>query len=682
MMYRALALVQPLVQALVRVLALALPFVLTGLCARADDAPPPVEAFFKPAVLSQPKLSPDGKRLAFMTSNTNGRTSIAVIDLADDKVHPLGVLDADVTNLFWVSSQRIVFEARDLRAAGLEGQRHRRTAGLFSVLVDGSEFRRLIHDELADNGDAGHDTLGWNHMLLEVPSAQAAAGADTVIIGRLRFEGSELASVIPMWLNVRTGAHRNLDVGEAPPGAFAWWFDSAGNARAVLAKTKDTAAYFWRAPGQTGWLKLVQGDRRKLPMDVQGVDDLGRLYVSTDSGPGHTEQLARWDFASHAPETGPLVSVTGFDFEGSLLQGAGGAGLLGVRVIGDGETTAWFNPTMRQLQAELDRALPGHINRIDCQRCGQPDMVASVLSLSDRDPGSLYVFDAASKRLRHLQAAREEIDPQQMAAVDFKRIKARDGRDLPVWVTLPARFKAGQPLPTIVMVHGGPWARGAYWRWDAMNQFLASRGYLVIEPEFRGSAGYGQDHLRAGRKQWGQAMEDDLADALQWAVDKGLAAKGRACIMGASYGGYAALMGPVRQPEKYRCVVATSAVTDLELFVQGSWFVHDDISDISRELHLPEWVGDADAEADRAMLRANSPVLLARQMHAPVLLAWGGQDLRVPLTHGERMRKVLSESGNPPQWILYPNEGHGWANSANEIDFARQVEAFLAKNLQ
>ncbi len=230
------------------------------------------------------------------------------------------------------------------------------------------------------------------------------------------------------------------------------------------------------------------------------------------------------------------------------------------------------------------------------------------------------------------------------------------------------------------MVHGGPWVRIGHWRWEAMNQFLASRGYLVIEPEFRGSEGYGDDHFRAGFKQWGQTMEDDLVDALQWAEKQGLATPGKACIMGASYGGYAALMGPVRYPKAFRCVVASAAVSDLELFLQGSWWIADDVSGAGRSYELPKMVGDF--KTDAAMLRANSPVLLASQMKSPVLLVHGEEDQRVPLNHLKRMRDALKAAGNPAEIHTYPDEGHGWADTDNNVDYAQRVEAFLAKNLK
>jgi dipeptidyl aminopeptidase/acylaminoacyl peptidase len=222
--------------------------------------------------------------------------------------------------------------------------------------------------------------------------------------------------------------------------------------------------------------------------------------------------------------------------------------------------------------------------------------------------------------------------------------------------------------------------RIGYWRWEAMRQFLASRGYVVIEPEFRGSTGYGSAHYRAGFKQWGQAMQDDVADALLWAQKDGWASD-RACIAGASYGGYSTLMGLVRHPELYRCGAAWVAVTDPFLFLEGSWRVEDDISGGARRYALKDMVGDP--KADEAMLKANSPVEQAARITAPLLLAFGEEDLRVPLAHGRRLRSALERAGRPPEvWVTYPEEGHGWRKLENEIDFAQRLERFFAKHLQ
>jgi dipeptidyl aminopeptidase/acylaminoacyl peptidase len=375
-----------------------------------------------------------------------------------------------------------------------------------------------------------------------------------------------------------------------------------------------------------------------------------------------------------------MVVTPGFNFQGMVLADADGAAL-GVRVVTDGESTVWFDPALKVLQEEADERFPGRINRISCRRCGQPDMTALVRSFSDRDPGQFWVYQAqppdGEKTWRGVGRARDDIQPSEMARMDFHRIQARDGRDLPVWVTKSADAKVA--LPAVVLVHGGPWVRGNAWGWHAQAQFLASRGYAVIEPEFRGSTGYGQAHFRAGFKQWGRAMQNDVADALKWAQAQGIASD-KACIVGASYGGYSALMGLVNDPALYRCGVAAMAVTDLELLLNGSWWVDDDTSGEARKYRLPEMIGDPVKDAE--MIAATSPVKQAARIKAPVLLAFGEDDRRVPLAHGKRMRDALREAGNEPVWVTYPGEGHGFGIVKNRVDFAERMAAFLATHLQ
>lgn len=237
--------------------------------------------------------------------------------------------------------------------------------------------------------------------------------------------------------------------------------------------------------------------------------------------------------------------------------------------------------------------------------------------------------------------------------------------------------KGTQPRPAVVLVHGGPWSRGGAWRWDPDAQFLATRGYVVIEPEFRGSTGYGNKHYRDGWKQWGQRMQDDVTDALKFAVDKGWVDPKKVCIAGASYGGYSALMGIAKTPEQYKCAVAWVAVSDPRLMYTVHW---SDISDRSKLFSMPDMVGDL--EKDAPMLKANSPVELAPRMKTPLLLAYGAKDWRVPIVHGEKMRAALTDAGNPPVWVVYDDEGHGWHRTRNKVDFWTRVERFLSQHLQ
>ncbi|WP_457421982.1 prolyl oligopeptidase family serine peptidase [Roseateles sp. P5_E7] len=645
----------------------------------AHAAPPPTEVFYKDADINDAVLSPSGRRLAVTTAKGMPRVGLVVYDLA-----PGGRIlrvaqfdDADVTDVHWVNDERLVYSQTD-RTEG--SGRSIEARGLFTVKADGTKFKQLVRRRWKPASSEGHlreeTALDWNHRLLAVPPSSPGKVNEEVLL--VEFSYGEQSYESPKWLNAATGNWRNFDDRQVPH-AISWTADSLGEPRVAYSLDKGRLTAYWLAPGSKTWTPLFESGLLDTPFAVEAVDSNGSLFVTRPEGPQGYNALSRYDFERRAPAAKPLVATPGFDFRGDLVTDEAGK-TLGVRLVVDGETTFWFDTAMKAFQERADNLFPGHVNRIDCRRCGAPDMVALVYSYSDQDPGRFYLFQAkppeGEKSWRLIKAVREDIKPEQMATLELQRIKARDGRDLPVWVTRPPDAKG--PLPAVVLVHGGPWVRGVQWRWHAQAQFLASRGYVVIEPEMRGSTGYGDAHFRAGFKQWGQAMQDDVADALRWAQKQGIASD-KACIAGASYGGYSTLMGLAKDPDLYRCGIAWVAVTDLDLFVSGAWHVLDDIDAGSRAFTLPELVGDP--AKDAAMIAANSPVRLAARIKAPVLLAFGDEDVRVPLAHGKRMRDALQAAGNTPVWVTYANEGHGFAKPENRLDFARRMEAFLAKHL-
>ena len=219
------------------------------------------------------------------------------------------------------------------------------------------------------------------------------------------------------------------------------------------------------------------------------------------------------------------------------------------------------------------------------------------------------MFDRVSGQLNPVGTGRPWIDPRTMATRDVVRIAARDGLSIPTLITHPRRTTAMPqgakvPAPMVVLVHGGPNVRGTRWGWEPSAQFLASLGYLVVEPEFRGSLGYGFRHFKAGWRQWGQAMQDDVTDVTRWAVERGLADPDRVCIAGASYGGYAALMGMIREPKLYRCAINWVGVTDMELLYTVPW---SDTSEAAMGYSMPLLIGDP--RQDQAMMRQQRGLL-------------------------------------------------------------------------
>jgi len=637
------------------------------------------EVFFKDPDIASAVLSPSGRQLAITSAKGAKRVGLAVFDLGTGKaMRAAQFSDGDIVEVRWVNDQRLIFGVVDDSdgSGPFNG-----LPGLFAVNPDGSAMRQLVRrmgrPVVTDGSNRNDRLLPPNHRLLRVPAPRAGEPNEEVLIAEVSQDQRFIAT--PLWLNTRTGRTRS-PAANPPPDTVDWVTDARGELRVALTRHEGRSAALWRGPGREDWQPLFEAATLHAPFGISAVDNTGQLFVTQAKGKAGETVLSRYDFERRAPEAQPLVVTPGFNFQGAVLNEGEGAAL-GVRVVTDGESTVWFDPVMKALQAEADARWPGRINRINCRRCGQPDMTALVLSFSDRDPGQFWVYQAqppaGEKAWRPVGRVRDDVKPAEMAQLDFHRIQARDGRDLPVWVTRAA--DANAPLPAVVMVHGGPFVRGNVWRWRGEAQFLASRGYVVIEPEFRGTTGYGQAHYRAGFKQWGQAMQNDVADALLWAQKQGIAAD-KACIVGNSYGGYSTLMGLINDPTLYRCGVAGLAVTDLDLYLSGSWWVNDDISGDARKYRLTELVGDPVKDAD--MIAANSPVKQAARLKAPVMLVFGEDDLRVPIAHGRRMRDALRDAGNDPVWITYPGEGHGFGMLKNRVDFAERREAFLAKHLK
>ncbi|PTT79166.1 S9 family peptidase [Pelomonas sp. HMWF004] len=650
---------------------------LAAATATAHAAPPPIDVFFSDPDIGEAVLSPSGKRVALTSAKGAKRVGLVVMDLTPGGKISRVVQSAgsDVVQVRWVNEDRLVFSLTDL---GEASGSHRKAPGLFAVNADGSRMRMLVRQTSnVITTDGTHpDGLSWNHRLMMIPEPPAGETNDRVLLAEMgAVQGAYAES--PVWINVNTGATRAYTAA-APSNSYRWVVNDRGDVRATLTLHKDRTQAHWLPPGQTEWVKLYDTTALEQPFEIEGVADDGALYVSHVPKGGSQRVLTRYDAKTKTPMEPPMVRAPGFDFNGTLIKEGGT--VLGVRTTADSEATVWLYERMKQFQAQVDKLMPGKLNRINCRRCGQPDMVAIVNSYNDRDPGKLWLYQArpaeGDSRWRALGRIREAVLPEQMAGLDLQTIKARDGRELPVWVTRPDNAKG--PLPAVVLVHGGPWARGVVWQWNGWAQYLASRGYVVIEPEFRGSTGYGDEHFRAGWKQWGQAMQDDVTDALRWAQQAGLASD-KACIMGASYGGYATLMGLAKDPDLYRCGVAWVAVSDIDLYVSGNWWVRDDISSWGREFQLRDLVGDPTQDA--AMLAANSPIKVAARIKAPLLLAHGREDMRVPLAHGTRMRDALAAAGRPPEWVVYDGEAHGFTKPENRLDFARRVETFLAKHL-
>ena len=291
---------------------------------------------------------------------------------------------------------------------------------------------------------------------------------------------------------------------------------------------------------------------------------------------------------------------------------------------------------------------------------------------SDIDPGVHYVYDRTTKKETLLFESRPELKKHTLARYRSVTYTARDGMRIPAYLTLPPGVPE-KNLPLIVHPHGGPWAR-TYWDFDPFVQLLANRGYAVLQPNFRGSTGYGKAFINASNAQWSGTMQDDLTDGVKWAIAQGLADPKRIAIIGGSYGGYAALCGVTFTPELYACavdIVGPSNVATLFASFPPQWEV--------RRLRWKKRLGPVDT--DEAFNRKISPLFHADKIRAPLLIAHGANDPRVKLSESEAIVAAARKNKVDVTFVVYPDEGHGFGRPENNNDFTGRVEEFLAKHL-
>jgi acetyl esterase/lipase len=572
--------------------------------------------------------------------------------------------DTDVRHFEWVDDHRLAFDVdQELTGPGVADYGR----SLYAVDDDGTHFRQLVEARPAFIKDARErELLKWDTRWADVGRRPHNG---FVYVTRPEERSSEKTDYFVLYkLNTRNGHVEEVD---APAHTVGWLVDEKDMLRVVTTHQGAVGRLLARQ-ADGNWKTLAEYDpyTEGGPEPLQVTHD-GKLYLST-ARQRDTRALYVADLATGAIPEKPLLAADRFDVQPQFI--VAGDKVLGMRYHVDAWVTHWFDPDMKALQQTIDAALTGVTNRISVADHGDGRWVL-VESGADRLPPVFRVYDREAKKFTAIGAAHPGIHAKDMGSMDLFEYRARDGLPIPAYLTLPPG-REPKNLPLIVLVHGGPWVRGGDWAWDPEVQFLASRGYAVLQPEFRGSTGFGWKHFEAGWKQWGLAMQDDLADGARWAIAKGVADPKRICIAGASYGGYAVLMGLVRDPELFRCGVEWVGVSDPRLMYDVDW------SDFTKEwkrLGLTALLGDRKDDAE--LLKKVSPLEQADRIRQPLLMAYGAWDVRVPLIHGEKMRDALKGRNPNVEWVVYGNEGHGWAHVDNRLDFWTRVERFLAKSI-
>lgn len=305
----------------------------------------------------------------------------------------------------------------------------------------------------------------------------------------------------------------------------------------------------------------------------------------------------------------------------------------------------------------------------------------TVAYILDNGPSRAYLYDRVNKKAEFLYTNKKDLENQPLAKMHPKIIKSRDGLDLVCYLTLPLSADSDQdgnpeqPVPLVLNVHGGPWARDN-WGYDPESQWLANRGYATLQVNYRGSTGFGKDFINASNKEWAGKMHDDLLDTVKWAIDNKIAPADKVAIMGGSYGGYATLVGLTFTPDTFACgvdIVGPSNIRTLLSTIPPYWAPA-----------VSQWrnrVGDHQTEEGRKFLDSRSPLTFVDKIKKPLLIGQGANDPRVKQSEADQIVKAMTEKNIPVTYVLYPDEGHGFARPENRMSFYAIAEAFLAQNL-
>jgi len=293
-----------------------------------------------------------------------------------------------------------------------------------------------------------------------------------------------------------------------------------------------------------------------------------------------------------------------------------------------------------------------------------------IFSEGAADPGRYFLLNRKTQQMHAVVDPYPSIDPAQLAETKWVNYTARDGLALSGYLTLP-KGREAKNLPLILMPHGGPFERD-HWEYDAEVQFLANRGYAVFQPQFRGSTGFGKDFVAKGYGEWGKKMQDDLDDGVEWLVRSGTVDSKRVCIVGASYGGYAAMWGAIRNPDRYRCAASLAGVSDLERMMSY------DRKSFSATRYFKEWRTKVSGE-NGADLRSVSPITYASRLKIPILIGHGEEDDNVLPAQSRDMVAALTAANAKVESVFYPEGGHGFSSAEDLADWLRRLESFLAK---
>lgn len=629
-------------------------------------AVPAIADFASDPALDNVRLSPNGEYIAARVRFATG-PGIAIIRLADSKLTAALSFSGDqnVDEVWWVGPNRIVFAPARLESGS---EVPKPTGELIGMDADGSNQNYLFgYQGFASVGthlQKVGKTRAWARIIDPLPT-----DPDHALIAVDDMDSSRDTQFTKAYrLNVRNGLLTD-EVAAPVPGFTSFLADHNGMIRyAISGDSGMGVRAYLRDPASKDWRPLNAGALQAASLIPLAFSrDNARVFLNSNEG-GDRACLVEQTLATGTRRKlscDPVMDLSDviYSFDGKEPIAA---------VFGAGRPRADVldaNDPDGKLFLKLQRSFPDSVVQPVSSTTDGSQVVINVYS--DRDPGSFYVIDTKAVKATPIGSRMPSIHPEQMGERRPVSFPARDGQTIAGFITIPPGQEL-KSLPLVVHPHGGPLDNADTWAWDAESQLLASRGYAVLQINYRGSAGYGSAFAEAGRQHWDGVIIDDITDGVRWAIGKGFADPKRICIFGSSFGAYAALESAIREPDLYRCAAGIAGIYDLELLKHDA----DTTNSSAGRAEFASMIGNTSDQLRRA-----SPINHLDRLKAAVFIAHGGQDHRAPLSQAQALMKALDERHIPYDSLIKPDEGHGFQSAKNREAFFTRLIAFIEKNL-
>ncbi|APX07562.1 S9 family peptidase [Vibrio owensii] len=625
------------------------------------------ELFAKSSAYFNPKISPDGKHLAF-ESSIDGKDALVILD--SKTMQPSSVLrfsgNEQVGDYYWVNNERVVASKEYLKSWSTAPRYY---GELVSANVDGNKYAYIFGYNPPQTSRlvrASSIVRAYGDVLDILPEDDRHILVSALPFGEYSFNLEAPREVYRV--NVYTGRRSKITTAPIPFSRFLT--DHDGEVRFVsgLNSNNKVELYYrvndqWKSSDKLAALKNFE---EFYPISFAENQDSVYAAISQSGEPRAIHHLNLKTGKSTKVASDDTVDPKEYWLDPDSKQ------LYAVEFESDYPTYAFVDPKNKRSEylKQILTSLPGHQVRLVSETEAGDAYV--IMAFNDRNPGDYYLFTTEPKEIRYLFSAREWLDPEKMAEVKPFEFTSRDGKTISGYLTLPPNTEA-KNLPLIVNPHGGPHGPRDWWRFTEENQFLANNGYAVMQVNFRGSGGFGKQFEEAGYRKWGTNIQYDIIDATKHIVAEGIADKERICISGGSFGGYSALQSATLAPELFQCAVGSAGVYDLELM-----FTEGDVPDSRMGLSFLKEVLGTDPKVWKAM----SPTHNADKLKASILLVHGGKDQRAPIEHYEAMAKALDKLNYPYESFVLDDEGHGFYKDEHRAKYYAHVLGFFDKHLK